>query len=81
MHMVRGPAAKRGLGVAATAVPGLARQGIARTWAGVYDVPKQREYSFNKYSKQYANTLAREWCRRAQYFCNPYFNKIEEDFE
>ena len=83
VHIQGGPAAKRRHGVSANAVAGFARRGVPRDWAGVYQYPKQREFSFRKYSKKCAHELAREWCRRADWFFKKWLRKTSrtETFE
>ena len=81
VHICGGPSAKKRCGVAANAVAGYARHGVPRQWAKVYRYPRQREYSFRKYGKENAHQLAREYCRRANYFYMKFFKKTVEDFE
>ena len=54
---------------------------MPREWAGVYKYPKQREFSYKKYSKKCAHELAREWYRRSDWLFRKWRTSRDETFE
>lgn len=55
-------------GVAADAVAGYAKPGVAKDWCRSYGFPLQASFAFSRYGREGANQLAREYCRRGHFF-------------
>ena len=67
--MVRGGAwTAEKKGVAADACAGKARSGLPKTWCRFYNFPVMASASFKKYGREAAMELAREFCRRGQFY-------------
>ena len=73
-----------GAGAAAGAAPdcaiGMSRRGVVRLWCEAYGFKKTRAYYYTHYTQENANQLAREFCRRGQYYWNMYYESDDPDF-
>jgi len=69
------------LGVIADQAIGLARGGAPTAFCRGWGYPPRRGYSYNLYTVEGANILAREFCRRGQYFYNIFFAADDQDWE
>jgi hypothetical protein len=66
-------------GVAADSVAGIARGGVGTTWCKMFKYPQMNSFAFSKFGEANANQLAREFCRRGQFFLNLCVESEEED--
>jgi hypothetical protein len=66
--------------VATDCVAGYARAGIARDWCDGFAFPKSKSFSYKKYGRAEAITLAFEFCRRGSFFINQWVDAGGEGF-
>ena len=55
-------------GVAADRYLGTARSGFPKQWCAFFKFPSQKSFAFNRYGRPESAYLAREYCRRGEYF-------------
>jgi len=68
-------------GHAADGCCGFARGGGPQAWCIAYEFPRQASFMFEKYGRDAACQLAREFCRRGEYYYQLYLEAGDEDFE
>ena len=60
-------------GHVADCIRGQARLQIARDWCSQYGFPQTSTFSFNRFGREAAGRLAREYCRRGNFFIALFF--------
>ena len=68
IRILGGPWTMANRGVAADAAGGFARPGVGKDWCKSFAFPAQASFAFNRYGREGANQLAREYCRRGHFF-------------
>ena len=66
-------------GKAADQICGYARDAV-KPWCILYEFPRQKSFAFGLYGRPAATELAREYCRRGDYFYSLYLNAEEDEF-
>jgi hypothetical protein len=66
--------------VVADCAMGKARDSETRFWSEAFEFPKSKSFSFRLYGRERAVMLAREFCRRGNYFAGLYFDAVNDDF-
>lgn len=65
----------------ADCVQAKARGSETRYWAQAFGFPKSKSFSFRLYGREDALCLAREFCRRGNYFAALNFESLDDNFE
>ena len=68
LHILGGKWTKDNKGVAADAAGGYARKGSPTDWCKLFNWPRSASFMFNKYGRDGATELAKEYCRRSHFF-------------
>jgi len=77
-HILGGAWTAKHKQVCADAVVGRARGGVPSRWCRLFQWPKQMAAYYSKYGQVEAHELAREWCRRAQWFYSLWLRSEQE---
>jgi hypothetical protein len=78
VHIRGGKWTKENKGVVADGVAAYARKGCATDWCQVYKFPRQVSFMYNKFGRDVANSLAREYVRRAQFFFVQWYSGVDD---
>ena len=68
-------------GEAADGCSGFARGGAVQRWCRRHGIPRQAAFYFGKYGRDAACELAREFCRRGEYFYQLDLEAEDDNFE
>ena len=67
-RILGGSAVKKDHGVIAIGVTGFARGGLPKDWCAQFSWPPTLTFHYSRYGMMAAHTLAREYCRRSDFF-------------
>ena len=67
-------------GVAADAIAGYARGGVARAFCEIFAFSKEMSFYFGRYGEEGSRLLANEFCRRGDYFCDLWVSSSNDEF-
>lgn len=78
-RIMGGAFTKKKTGEAADGCSGFPRGGKPTRWCDLYAFPKKRSFMFGKWGRAAATQMAREYCRRGEYFYNLFLNAGENE--
>lgn len=79
-HILGGAWTLKNKGVHADGAGGYARQGAPTGWCKRYGWPRQASFMFNKYSRDSAVQLAKEYCRRSHHYMMLFIQSGTDNF-
>lgn len=80
LHILGGRWTHTHKGVHADGAGGYARQGMVTSWCKRYGWPRQASFMFNKYGREGAVQLSKEYCRRSHFYFMLFVQSGTDDF-